>query len=248
MKKSIFVLSCFLTVSSLFAQEVKPLYQLPAKVSPLATDSETDADIFLVGSDEGLFKVTSRNTAFPLWKEGRVDQLIQARLPVSNDIDEKYVYENCWIMRTSKGIFFTSDLKKFEERDNGLPFLTIKKYENKSSRLEKQIQELKDLNVNPLNNEEMVTATKDSVFYSKDGGLSWKSIGSTSRNTPGVKACAVATIDGETVVFMAHPIFGLSYIFPNREKTRCISFPRRNASRSLSFIWSVPGSRFLLSS
>ena len=218
MKKSIFVLSIFLTSISLFAQEVKPLYQLPAKVSPTAVDAQTDNELFLVGSDEGLFKVTSRNTAFPIWTEGRVDQLLQVTLPVSNDIDSSSVYESCWIMRTSKGIFFTSDLKNFEERDNGLPFLTIKKYENKSSRLEKQIQELKDLNVNPLNNEEMVTATKDSVFYSKDGGLSWKSIGSTSRNTPGVKACAVATIDGETVVFMAHPIFGLSYIFPNRAK------------------------------
>lgn len=218
MKKSIFVLSIFLTSISLFAQEVKPLYQLPAKVSPAAVDAQTDNELFLVGSDEGLFKVTSRNTAFPIWTEGRVDQLLQVTLPVSNDIDSSSVYESCWIMRTSKGIFFTSDLKNFEERDNGLPFLTIKKYENKSSRLEKQIQELKDLNVNPLNNEEMVTATKDSVFYSKDGGLSWKSIGSTSRNTPGVKACAVATIDGETVVFMAHPIFGLSYIFPNRAK------------------------------
>ena len=152
MKKSIFVLSFFLTAFSLFAQEVKPLYQLPSKVSPAASDAEVDSDIFLVGSDSGLFKVTSQNTAFPLLTEGRVDQLLQIRVPVADDVDADGVYKTCWLMRTSCGVFFTSDLKNFEERDNGLPFLTIKKYENKTSRLEKQIQELKDICVNPLNN------------------------------------------------------------------------------------------------
>ena len=80
------------------------------------------------------------------------------------------------------------------------------------------IQELKDLCVNPLNHKEMVTATKDSVFISKDAGCTWNNLGSMSNTTPGVKAVAVATIQGETVVFMSHPIFGLSYIFPDKQK------------------------------
>ena len=50
-----------------------------------------------------------------MWEEGRVDQLIQLE-------------NSAWLMRTSKGIFYTEDLVNFEERTNGLPFLTIKKY------------------------------------------------------------------------------------------------------------------------
>lgn len=215
MKKSIFVLSFFLMALSVFAQEVKPLYQLPAKSVPVSYSADSETDVFLVGSDAGLFRVTNRNASIPVWTEGRVDQLVQVRVPSTNPAG---VLKTGWFMRTSKGIFFTDDLKKFEERDNGLPFLTIKKYENGASRLEKQIQELKDICVNPMNNLEMVTATKDNVFYTVDGGLSWTNVGSTSRNTPGMKACAVATINGESVIFMAHPIFGLSYKFPNRAK------------------------------
>lgn len=196
------------------AQEVKPLYQLPEKTAASVRDMEEGTDVFLVGSDDGLFRVTERNTAIPLWTEGRVDQIFQIEVP-----DENGNLKAGWIMRTAKGIFFSKDLKKFEERDSGLTFLTIKKYKNGTPSLEKQIQELKDLCVNPLNNKEMVTATKDSIFLTRDGGLNWKNIGSMSKSTPGVKACAVATIEGETVVFMSHPIFGLSYIFPDRSKS-----------------------------
>lgn len=198
-----------------FAQEsssksVKPLYQLPDRVVPV-DEKDSNLSTFLVGSDNGLFKITSNNNAIPLWSEGRVDQIVQINIQT-----EKKSLAPCWIMRTSKGILFTSDLENFEERNEGLPFLTIKKYKNKEAALEKQIQELKDICVNPVNNSQLVTATKDKVFYSNDAGKSWKSLGSMSKTTAGVKAAAIATIEGETVVFMSHPIFGLSYIFPDR--------------------------------
>ena len=49
-----------------YAQNTKPLYQLPGKITASA-ESQTDADVFLVGSDSGLFKVTSSNNIIPLW-------------------------------------------------------------------------------------------------------------------------------------------------------------------------------------
>ena len=201
-----------LPLTALYAQNTKPLYQLPEK-SAAAVDVTPDSEIFLVGSDSGLFKVTSNNNVFPLWTEARVDQI--AKVTVS---DENGKPKDAWYLRTQKGIFYTSDLKNFEEKDNGLPFLTIKKYDGKTPTLVKQIQELKDFCVNPLNSREMVTATKDSVYYSNDGGDNWISLGSMSKTTPGVKAVAVATMQGESVVFMTHPIFGLSYIYPNKAK------------------------------
>ena len=121
-------------------------------------------------------------------------------------------------MRTQKGIFYSENLKSFEERDTGLPFLTIKTFKEGEKTLSLQIQELKDLSVNPLNHNEVVTATKDSVYFSRDGGLTWKDLGSMSKNSPGIKAVAVASMEDQTIVFMAHPIFGLSYILPDKPK------------------------------
>ena len=199
-----------------YAQNTKPLYQLPGKITASA-ESTNEADVFLVGSDSGLFKVTSSNNVIPLWTEARVDQIARVSLPeyIGNSIAG---VKDGWFFRTQKGLFFSEDLKTFEERDNGLPFLTIKKYDGKSATLTLQIQELKDFCVNPVNNSQMVTATKDAVYYSSDGGYNWKSLGSMSKTTAGVKAVAVATIEGETVVFMTHPIFGLSYIMPDKPK------------------------------
>ena len=213
MKKLFFVLSLFFLGLFVTAQEVKPLYKLPSKSSVSAGNIEAEIDVFLVGSDEGLFRVTNRNTSIPLWTDGRVDQILQVELP-----DASGNIKPSWLIRTSKGIFYTCDLENFEERDEGLTFLTIKKYKNNTKTLTKQIQNLKDLCVNPINHKEMVTATKDYVFYSNDGGLTWKNLKSMSLRTPGIKAVAVATIKGESVVFMSHPILGLSYTYPNRDK------------------------------
>ena len=213
MKKSLFVLSLFFLTVLAFSDEVKPLYRLPEKNLVRALDNDSETEVFLVGSDNGLFRVTNRNSAIPLWTEARVDQLLRV-----NIADSSGVPHPSWLMRTQKGVFYSQDLKKFEERDNGLPFLTIKTFKEGQKTLSLQIQELKDLSVNPLNNNEVVTATKDSVYFSRDGGLTWKDLGSMSKNSPGMKAVAVATLDDQTVVFMAHPIFGLSYICPDRQK------------------------------
>ncbi len=201
------VLLCLIFPTGAFAKEIKPLYQLPEKSVNVV--SEKEADAFLVGSDSGLYKITKTNNAVPLWTEARVDQLTKVVLP-----DEKGVLTSGWMMRTSKGLFYTNDFKTFTEKDNGLSFLTIKKYDGKNTSFEKQIQSLKDFAVNPSDNLQMVTATKDAVYYTKDGGANWKSLGSASETT-GMKAVAIATINNETVVFMAHPITGFYYICPD---------------------------------
>ena len=198
-----------LFVAPVTAQEIKPLYQLPAKnTNSNSNEKVLDSDVFLVGSDTGLYKINSNGFVVPLWNEARVDQII----PVQAG-DGK---STAWFIRSTKGIFYTEDLKVFTEKDLGLPFLTIKKFNGKDITLEKQIQTLKDFCVNPLNNNEMVTATKDDVYFSSDKGQKWISVGS-STTTVGVKAVAVTTIDGETVIFMAHPIKGLAYMYPNRQ-------------------------------
>ena len=211
MKKYLLLFISMVLLSAVaFSQEIKPLYQLPEKSS--SSEKITDANVFLVGSDNGLYKINQKNKAVPIWENGRVDQIERVVFTENEKTKEG------WYIRTSKGLFYSEDLVNFEERDKGLSFLTLKKYDGKKTTLYKQIQELKDFCVNPANNLEMVTATKDAVYISKDGGKNWTNISSMSKSTAGMKAVAIATIDDETVVFMSHPIFGLSYIFPNRQK------------------------------
>lgn len=166
---------------------VKPLYKL----------IEPNAPTVLVGSGSGLYSVDDSNMITPLWTHDKVLKI-------------KKTQEGFYLL-TGAGIVYSKDLKTFEERNKGLPFLTIKKYKNKEVSLEKQVAALKDISVNPCNELELVTASKDSVYITRDGGKVWKSLGSMSAETAGMKAVAIVTINGECIVFMSHPIFGVSY-------------------------------------
>lgn len=210
-KYLLLVISLVLLSAVCFSQEIKPLYKLPEKVN--VPVKMTDTDVFLIGADSGLYSISKNNKASLIWNGGRVDQIERVSFP-----SEFGKEKEAWFFRTEKGLFYSEDLKTFEERCKGLSFLTIKNYDGKKTSLVKQIQELKDFCVNPLNNLEMVCGTKDAVYISFDGGKNWRNIGSMSKSTSGLKAVAIATIKDETVVFMSHPIFGLSYIFPNRQK------------------------------
>ena len=165
----------------------KSLYQLP----------DSKEDCILLGCGSGLYKITSAGNPLPLWTEDKVLKIEKA--------------DAGWYLLTSKGIIFSENLRTFEARNDGLHFLTIKKYDGTNTTLDQQVAPLKDLCINPLKQNEMVTATKDCVYLSRDGGKSWKSIGSSNDSTVGMKAVAVATIKDETVVFMSHPIFGMAY-------------------------------------
>ena len=182
----------------------KPLYQLPETIPE--KKSTVKAQPFLVGTDNGLFKVATNGNVEALWTKGKVDRILKT--------------SSKWYFVTDKGIVVSEDLRNFSEKNNGLPFLTIKTYDGKNKKLELKSALLKDICADPLDPKILVTATKDSVYLTRDGGETWKSIGSTSR-TAGIKAVAVShmpvyekdgTISGtELVAFLSHPIYGLSY-------------------------------------
>lgn len=202
----IFALALLLGTAPLSAQSIKPLYQLP----DVTASGEKENGQFVVGSDSGLFRVSASNNAIPIWTEGRVDQIIR--------IERTSLNPEGWFFRTTKGILYSSDLKTFEERNEGLPFLTVKKFDGKEAKTVKQINTIEDMSVNPLNQNEIVIATKKQVYFSRDAGKTWKALGSMSMITPGIKAVAVATIQERTVVFMSHPLLGFSYTFPDDAK------------------------------
>lgn len=207
----LFLLSLILfSPAHITAQEIKPLYKLP-DITQTADANIHENQVFLAGTDKGLYRISNGNSAIPLWTEGKILQILHVVEPASEGKDRER-----WYFRTNKGILTTKDLTNFELRNNGLTFQTIKKYDGANTTFVKQVQAIKDICANPMNPLEMVTATEDHVFISRDGGMNWKSVGSMSRATPGMKAVAIATMpDGQLAVFMSHPIFGISYILPD---------------------------------
>ncbi len=167
----------------------------------------------LIGTKEGLFHAVSQNP-IPLWTEGSV---------------EKIMYIDGWYLLTSKGVFFSKDLKTFEPRNKGLPFSTIKEYDGKTTSFVQQVHPLKDLEFLPGDSRTMVTTTKEETFISRNAGLSWQSLGFSARTT-GAKAVAVANLPNQNgnetlTVFLSHAIYGVAYIHPDDPNPTWIDIP-----------------------
>ena len=153
----------------------------------------------LIGTEQGLFSFEGQEKEpVPLWIMGGVKQ-------IQKTVDG-------WYFLTSQGVVFSSNLLKFENRSSGIPFKTLKFYKNNEKYFFTQSEDLKDFAFCPTNSKIIVTGTKDEVFLSRDGGLSWNSLG-FSVATNGLKAVAVAELP-ELTVFMTHSIYGVFYCQP----------------------------------
>ena len=196
----------FFTSCVASAQGSKSIYKLPQ--SQQNTTVETvHAGSVIAGANSGLYRLTSTKTAIPLWNEGKVSKII-------------HTSEGRWFFLTSCGILTSTDLKEFEYRNSGLPFLKMKEVNADSISFSDKIAQLKDLEVHPEDSNILITSTKDKVYITYDAGVTWNSLGSMSATTSGIKAVAVCTINSNLVAFMAHPIFGFSYIFPKAAKPK----------------------------
>lgn len=159
---------------------------------------------FLAGTVSGLYRLAA-SQAVSLWKGGEVRKIMKT--------------PDAWYILTSAGVFRSADLAAFEERNSGLPVKTIKIPGPEGKTFAREVQELKDLEIHPLKPEIMVTATKDAVYLTRDGGLNWKSLG-LSAATAGAKAVAVGDFTNSAgvptlTVFMSHPIYGISWKYPD---------------------------------
>ncbi len=213
MRKILFLCLHFLCLSLAFAQ-TKPLYRLPETLPPQPLNTSESGIPFLVGTDSGLYKVSPNGFSECIWSEGRVERLIRT--------------QNLWYFVTDKGILRSNDLKSFTECNKGLPKLIKKTYNGTEKHLVQEVPLLKDLCADPFDEQILVTATKDEVYLTRDGGDNWTSIGSMSRYTAGMKAVACAHMPiydksgimegNELVVFMSHPIYGFSYYRADAKK------------------------------
>ncbi len=207
------------------SQPTKSIYKLPE--SQARTVETAPAGGVIAGAESGLYRLTASKTAIPLWTEGCVKKIIQtentpslqsAEQTAQNDVSADSSSPNRWYFLTGRGILTSTDLKTFEYRNNGLPFLKMKEVNGEQISFSDKVAQLKDLEVHPQNPQILVTSTKDNVYITYDGGLNWKNLRSMSTSTSGIKAVAVCSIEGSLVVFESHPIFGFSYILPESAK------------------------------
>ena len=197
------------------SQSSKDIYKLPE--TSAQTVETVKAGGVIAGAASGLYRLTSTNTAVPLWSEGKVLKILRTCPETPEDASSENSQQR-WYFLTSCGILTSTDLQNFEYRNNGLPFLKMKEINAGAISFSDKPAQLKDLEIHPENPQILVTATKDRVYITYDGGLNWQSLGSMSSATSGIKAVAVCTIEGELTVFESHPIFGFSYIQPKTQK------------------------------
>lgn len=163
-------------------------------VQPAFSSDRRPAQLF--GTARGVFALAEDGSAVPLWTDGGAMKIAR--------------YGAEYFVLGDRGIVASSDLIAWESRNAGLPVKTLKKYDGVRKSFDRVAQELKDLEADPSDPRTLVTAVKDVVFLSRDGGRSWKNLGIPVR-TNGIKAVAVASMP-DTVVFVSHAIYGVHYL------------------------------------
>lgn len=162
-------------------------------------------NIFLAGTDEGLFRITAYR-AQPMVKNTAIKKIIRT----STD----------WFFLTDKGIMKSRNLQTFAYKNAGFPVKVLKTVDNNGKKtIRKIVQPLKDLEVDPGNPDVLVTATNSTVFLTRNAGETWESLG-TYGNANGLKAVAVTSLaDGngspQLTVFVAHALYGFAWKQPD---------------------------------
>jgi hypothetical protein len=217
-KISSFVVYLLIFCAEFLRAQSLPLYQLPEHLPP-----KEEASFFqrpLAATESGLYEIVGTNTPVPLWTGGKVTHIGRT---VTNGTEK-------WFFVTEKGLYSSTDLKNFVPVGERLPHLVVKEYENGKTNLISQAQTLKDFAVHPENPDIMVTATKDFVFLTRDGGRTWQNLGFSAKSN-GTKAVAVANLPvaggrgagtSELVVFLSHTFYGFAYIKPDDAKPQWV--------------------------
>jgi hypothetical protein len=175
---------------------------LPARVSAQFAQNWN----LLWGTDSGLYGLDRNGNAQALWQGGKVIKIV----PRSAG----------WAMLSDGGIWVSGDLQNWERRNTGLPERVIKAFDGGEKSLFSMIQEIKDLEADPQNPENLVCTFKEAVYLSENGGRSWRNLGMPNYRSNGLKAAAVLSLNGELTVFCSHNIYGVYYINPSRQGAR----------------------------
>jgi hypothetical protein len=208
MLSSVKIRSVF-TVIVLFTVFVQPIL-FPGVAVGATQNSQTGITgwSLALGTVEGLVGLDLAGKSEVLWEGGAVRKILRRS-------------DGGWVILTEKGVFVSEDLRRWEERNQGLPVWNIKVYEDGKKSFEPVIQEIKDLEIHPADSEIMVCAVKNAVYLTRNGGRSWENLGMPPYNTNGAKAVAAASLRDSSgaeslTVFFSHGIYGIHYITPGK--------------------------------
>lgn len=137
----------------------------------------SDSDL-VVGTDAGLLRITKNGDSAALWQEGSVTAMAKTA--------------SGWFFLSSKGVLFSADLKRFENRSAGLPKKILKIVVSEdplATQVVQEIDNLKTLALDPNQGNRLLVSTGTEVFFSETFGKTWISLGSPAASG-GIKALA----------------------------------------------------------
>lgn len=150
----------------------------------------------LAGTEKGLYYWNYRDKPEILWGNSGPYSEIKKILPVPYGL---------FILSTA-GIHFSSDIKNFRAVNDGLNVKIIKYY-NGTKSFSNEIQDLKDLEADPSNPSNLITCSKEGIFYTTNAGNLWQFIPNPTR-VPGIKAVGIFS-ETDLKVIAALPFKGL---------------------------------------
>jgi hypothetical protein len=198
------------------------------KVVEESPKPEIKTPVTLVGTNNGLYSMEPAGLS--ALRPGEVKKILRVK---PHDSGQGENPDGYWAILGSDGILVSADLKRWEQRGQGLPIKTIKVFQDGTKTFLRVPQEIKDLEINPTNPLIMVCATKDNVYLSRDQGVSWRNLGAPPYRTNGIKAVASAFMPaanmpggvvptGTLTVFLSHSTYGIYYIQPDRQNQQWI--------------------------
>ena len=90
----------------------------------------------IFGTSKGIYFWNYQSNPFLIWSGGKVKKIIKV----------SYGY----YFLTERGIIFSSDLKTFKKRNEGLKYKVIKHFDYNRKTFTKEVQDLKDLEIDPF--------------------------------------------------------------------------------------------------
>jgi hypothetical protein len=120
---------------------------------------------------------------------------------------------------TSKGILYSEDLKKFEDRSKGLPRKVLRVPSGGSWILIEEPVLVKALAIDSKNENRLALCTDTDVWFSDSAGKSWISMGSPS-TIPGMRSIAFGPSEspGSQGVWVSHSLRGVYFRNPDDGK------------------------------
>ncbi len=137
-------------------------------------------------------------------KKGGSPVLLREEPRVSKILKTSYGY----FFKSENGILFSDNLTDFSYMNTGINKKTLKHFDGQKKYFKIVIDDLKDLEFDPVNENNLITATKDGAYYSTNRGQNWDFLPNPG-TVNGIKSVAIYTQNKNTYIMVSHPYKGI---------------------------------------